>query len=164
MFNRKPPTPEQKEAIAAAFHEGLGRNAIAAKLKIRAETVSEVCAELGLKFDSRNTEKATRQKSVEAASRRAALMELQLEAAHRLSEQMFAPTKIYNFGGRDNTFAEESVPEPPFADKLRIQQSINGAVNNVLRLMEAEAGTNRSTINLVIATAEKLGLSETDGE
>ena len=91
-------------------------------------------------------------------------MQKELEHAQKLQSQMFAPTTMGQFGGRDNTWNEVTIPEPNFADKLRIQQAINGNVNNILRLLEAEAGSHRSTINLVIATAEKLGLADTDGE
>ncbi|MET7518106.1 hypothetical protein ABZS88_32490 [Streptomyces sp. NPDC005480] len=38
-------------------------------------------------------------------------------AAERLTEQMRQPAKIYNFGGKDNTYEERDVDEPPTMDK-----------------------------------------------
>ena len=77
---------------------------------------------------------------------------------------MYQPMTIGNFGGRDNTWNEVTLESPPTGDLLRLQQAMNSAIRNALQLMEAEAGSNRAVINLVIATAEQLGLAETDGE
>ena len=153
-----------KDEIRRLYDEGKGRNAIALELDIGARQVSEACADMGLKFNTKITEAATRAREASAAERRSLLMEKQLEDAHRLRAQMWEPTILGQFGGRDNVWAEVKLDEPTFADKLRLQQAVNGAVNNVLRLQEANAGSHRSTINLVIATAEKLGLADTDGE
>lgn len=157
-------TRKQKDEIARLYHEGKGRNQIALELNIGGRQVSEACEEMGLKFSTAATEKATRAREAFSAERRSLLMQKQLDDAHKLREQMWSPTTMGQFGGRDNVWSEVTLDEPTYADKLRIQQAINGAVNNVLRLMEAEAGSHRSTINLVIATAEKLGLSDSDGE
>ena len=153
-----------RASIVRLHGEGMGRNQIAAELKISGRVVSEVCAELGLKFDISKIDKATRARESYAAENRSLIMQTELEHAQRLQGMMFAPVIHGQFGGRDNTWNEVTLPEPLTADKLRLQQAVNGAVNNVLRLMEADAGSNRSTINLVIATAEKLGLSGVDGE
>ena len=155
---------KQKAEIRRLYEEGKGRNQIALELNIGTRQVSEACEEMGLKFSTVMTEKATRAREASSAEKRSLLMQKELEHAQKLQSQMFAPTTMGQFGGRDNTWNEVTIPEPNFADKLRIQQAINGNVNNILRLLEAEAGSHRSTINLVIATAEKLGLADTDGE
>ena len=155
---------KQKTEIKRLFNEGKGRNQIAMELNIGGRQVSEACQEMGLKFDTKQMEAATRARETYAAERRSLLMQTELDHAQKLQSQMFAPAKQGQFGGRDNTWNEVALEEPNFADKLRLQQAINGCVNNILRLIEADAGSNRTTINLVIATAEKLGLADSDGE
>lgn len=51
-----------------------------------------------------------------------------------MREQLFAETKVYNFGGKDNTFAEAKVPEPCHRDKQALVNAILGAAKAALEL------------------------------
>ena len=157
-------TAEQKAEIKALHAAGASRNAIARQTGINNAIVSAFARENGLKFNTRVTEAATRAKDAENAEKRAKLLAYQLDDALHFRSLMYQPMTIGNFGGRDNTWNEVTLESPPTGDLLRLQQAMNSAIRNALQLMEAEAGSNRAIINLVIATAEQLGLAETDGE
>lgn len=157
-------TKAQREELAQLHEKGLGRNAIAAAMGVGQRQVSEEAEALGLKFNRAITEAATRARENASEEKRSLLLQEQLNDALRLREQLWAPCTIGQFGGRDNTWSEVALDRPLFADQLRIQQAVSGAIANVTKLLESQQGSNRATINLVIATAEKLGLTETDGE
>ena len=157
-------TEAQRAEIKALHAAGASRNAIARQTGINNAIVSAFAQENGLKFNTRVTEAATRAKDAENAEKRAQLLAFQLDDALHFRSMMYKPMTIGNFGGRDNTWNEVTLESPPTGDLLRLQQAMNSAIRNVLQLMEAEAGSNRAIINLVIATAEQLGLAETDGE
>lgn len=157
-------TPSQIKELTRLHEEGLGRNAIALKMGVGQRQVSEEAEKLGLLFNRAKTEAATRARENDAEEKRTLLLQHQLDDALKLREQLWSPCTIGQFGGRDNVWSEVQLERPPFADMLRIQQAVNGAVNNAQKLLEAAQGSNRATINLIIATAEKLGLAQTDGE
>lgn len=157
-------TDEQKAAIKTLHAAGASRNAIARQTGINSAIVSAFARESGLRFNTKVTEAATRAKDAENAEKRAQLLAFQLDDALHFRSLMYQPMTIGNFGGRDNTWNEVTLESPPTGDLLRLQQAMNSAIRNALQLMEAEAGSNRAIINLVIATAEQLGLAETDGE
>ena len=157
-------TDAQKAEIKALHAAGASRNAIARQTGINSAIVSTYAQEAGLKFNTRVTEAATRAKDAENAEKRAQLLAYQLDDALHFRSMMYQPMTIGNFGGRNNTWNEVTLESPPTGDLLRLQQAMNSAIRNALQLMEAEAGSNRAIINLVIATAEQLGLAETDGE
>ena len=157
-------TEAQRAEIKALHAAGASRNAIARQTGINNAIVSAFAQENGLKFNTRVTEAATRAKDAENAEKRALLLAYQLDDALHFRSMMYKPMTIGNFGGRDNTWNEVTLESPPTGDLLRLQQAMNSAIRNALQLMEAEAGSNRAIINLVIATAEQLGLAETDGE
>ena len=157
-------TDAQRAEIKALHAAGASRNAIARSTGINNAIVSAFAQEAGLKFNTKVTEAATRAKDAENAEKRAQLLAFQLDDALHFRSLMYQPMTIGNFGGRDNTWNEVTLESPPTGDLLRLQQAMNSAIRNALQLMEAEAGSNRAVINLVIATAEQLGLAETDGE
>ena len=156
-------TDEDREHIRELHAEGLSRNGISVVTGFRRDDVSTAAEEMGLKFNSKVTEKATRAIAEQNYERRALLMRMQMDEALTLQRRMFEPVVQGQLGGLDNTWNEVELEEPTYADKLRIQQTINGALTNVMKLLEADQNSNRATINLILATAEKLGLTG-DGE
>ncbi|MFC9678494.1 hypothetical protein [Streptomyces sp. NPDC056948] len=42
----------------------------------------------------------------------------------RLTQQMWEPGKVYSFGGKDNTYAEKDLNEPPALDKKNLMAAI----------------------------------------
>lgn len=96
---------------------------------------------LGIHGDRTQTAAATQAKVIDAKARRAALELELLEDAEELRRRMFAPTKVYNFGGKDNTYNEREVDEPPHADKLKLMQAATLAVDRSLKIATHDADT-----------------------
>jgi hypothetical protein len=53
---------------------------------------------------------------------------------------MFAPTKVYNFGGKENDYNEVQHDEPPFRDK-HIATAIKALADTALKLAEYDKAT-----------------------
>lgn len=134
MGKSRPITDEERQQIRELHADGLGRNDIARQLGRSAGIVSKVTAELGLSFDRAATKAATAAAVIDAKARRARLMEGLLDDAEALRAQLFAETVIRNFGGKDNTYNEKTVPRPPFRDQREIVQAVATAINTSLRL------------------------------
>ena len=47
---------------------------------------------------------------------------------------MWEPTVAFAFGGKDNTYAEQEIPEPTFVDKKNILGAVGIAVDRVVKL------------------------------
>lgn len=97
---------------------------------------------LGIRGDRTQTMAATQAKVIDAKARRAALELALLEDAERMRERMFAPTLVYNFGGKDNTYNSREVAEPPHADKLKLMQAAGIAIDRSLKIAEHDAATD----------------------
>ncbi|MCI3271404.1 helix-turn-helix domain-containing protein [Streptomyces cylindrosporus] len=130
-----PVTVEDRAEIIRLHGEGKGRNEIA-RLTGRAQrTVSVICAEEGLVFDASMTEEATRHRVAQLAALRAdTAVDLHLDAL-RLTQQMWEPATIYNFGGKDNTYNDHHVDEPPAGDKKNLMAAAGIALEKSLKLV-----------------------------
>lgn len=91
--------------------------------------------------DRTRTEAATHARVADAKARRAALEVALLEDAERLRRQMFAPTVAFNFGGKDNTYNEQPLDQPTFADQLKLQQAVGIAITHSLKIAEHDVDT-----------------------
>lgn len=137
MTRPKPVGPADYAQVAKLHAEGKSRNDIAKLTGRSGRTVSRIAAELGLSFErSGATAAATAAKKVDAAERRARLQVDALESAQKLMGQMFAPTTVYNFGGKENDYNEREHPEPPFRDKQAIANAIQALAGTALKLAE----------------------------
>lgn len=127
-------TPEERDAIIRLFHEGKGRNEIARLTKRSPRTVSLICIEEDLHFDASMTEDATRHRVAQLAALRAdTAMDLHLDAM-RLAQQMWEPTKVFNFGGSQNTYRDKDVDEPLAVDKKNLMIAAGTAIEKSLKL------------------------------
>lgn len=97
-------------------------------------------AHLGLSSANRSrTEAATHAHVVDAKARRATLALEHLSDAERLRRQLFAPTVVFNFGGKDNTYEQRTLDKPPIADQLKLVQAVGAAVATLERLARIDA-------------------------
>ncbi|NEY32067.1 helix-turn-helix domain-containing protein [Streptomyces sp. PRKS01-65] len=128
-------TDEERAEIIRLHGEGKGRNEIARLTRRSQRTVSVICAEEGLTFDVTMTEEATRHRVAQLAERRAILAEELQGDAERLTEQMWRPAKVFNFGGKDNTYEEHDVDEPPADAKKNLMASAGIAIEKSLKLV-----------------------------
>jgi hypothetical protein len=132
------PTPAAMvERIRELAAGGMARNEIARTLQVSATTVTKY-APAG-SFDRAATATAVKAHSVDMAARRAALAQAYLRDAERLREQMWQPTKVFAFGGKDNTYNEHPVDEPPVEAKRTLMQASTTAANAHLRLVDHDS-------------------------
>jgi hypothetical protein len=118
--------------------QGLGRNAISRAMKITSSVVSRTAAHLNLEFDRSKIETATRARLADLAERRALLAEDLVSDAEKLRAQMWEPTLVYAFGGKDNVFASETLDEAPAADKRALMGTAGMAIDRSLKLAPLE--------------------------
>jgi len=131
------PTPDDViERIRDLAAHGLGCNEIARQLGVSPRTVSRYAPEGS--FDRTATAAAVKARQADMAQRRAALADNLLADAEKLREQLWEPTTIWSFGGKDNTYNEKQVQEPPFDAKRTLMQAVSTAVNAHVRLIERD--------------------------
>jgi hypothetical protein len=136
-------TPEERQRleqqIRALHADSVTRNDIARRLGIGTRTVSVYATRMGLTFDNAEmTETATQNRKAQLAARRMDLAEALQEDAERLTEQMWEPAVVFNFGGKDNTFEKRPVDEPPADAKRALMGAAGMAIDRSLKLVPAE--------------------------
>lgn len=142
---------------------GLGKscNAIARETGVSASTVSKVCRVAGLLFDRSKTGAAVAARAVDTRARRAALKECLLEDAHRLRKQLWEPTTVFNFGGKDNTLASATIKEPLFVDKKNILSAVGIAVDKVEKLEKLDGdGGVRDAESMIQKLIDGIGIPD----
>ncbi|MFI6266147.1 helix-turn-helix domain-containing protein [Micromonospora sp. NPDC051006] len=142
-----PFTDREREQVTELHAQGHGRNEISRRTGIHQKRVSAIAAELGLSFrrGGARTAAATEARKADAATRRARIEETALAATEKLLSQMFAPAKVFNFGGKENDYNEQTHDEPPFADKRAIATSVQALMQTALKIAEhdrADAATS----------------------
>lgn len=153
-------TDEQRQEILALHAEGFGRNEIMRRLKLSAGSVTGTVQAAGMSFERVDmTAVAVEARRRDLQARRAALIIGLLEDAALLRAQLFSPTKAFNFGGKDNTYAEVQLDEPTFRDKRDIMSAITAALNSAARMEELDresgAGEQRSTLADLMGTLKR---------
>jgi hypothetical protein len=141
VSDREPPRPvteETYEEVRALHAQGYGRNEIMRQLGRGAKAVSGIARELGLSFvRGAEVTAATEARRQDLAARRLALAEaLQADAEH-LRAQMWQPTTVFAFGGKDNTYEEHTLDEAPSADKKNLIAAAGIAIDRSLKLEPA---------------------------
>jgi IS30 family transposase len=103
MANQPDPVSEDELAEIRRLHaEGKGRNEIARTIGRSLRTISVHAGRMGLTFDRTATEAATEARKADLAERRAILAEALQGDAERLTEQLWEPAVVFNFGGKDD--------------------------------------------------------------
>ncbi|GGQ38524.1 helix-turn-helix domain-containing protein [Streptomyces mutabilis] len=128
-------TDEERAEIIRLHGEGNGRNEIARLTRRSLRTVSLICAGEGLTFDVTMTEEATRHRMANLAERRAILAEALQTDAEKLTEQLWQPHWVFNFGGKDNTYEKRLLDEPPPDAKKNLMASAGIAIEKSLKLV-----------------------------
>ena len=134
MATTKSWTDQQDAELVALHGQGLTQAECARRLGISNRRVSEHSKVIGLLWDRSKTKAATEARVADNRSRRAALELGELIDAERFRAQMFVPTLVFNFGGKDNTYNEHWLDHPPIVDQLKLQQSVGIAIDRSLKL------------------------------
>lgn len=115
--------------------EGLSRNDIARTMGRSGATISKHAAAAGLSFErGPEVEAATAAKVADGKARRAQMMLKLLDDAERLRLQLFAPTTLHSFGGKDHTYRTAEVDQPLFRDQRDIMGAVSVALTASMRL------------------------------
>lgn len=132
-----PPLPQHtRDNIIRLHAEGLTRNAIARSAGVSAASVTKVCAAAGLTFDRSQTHNATKARQVDLAVERTRLAEKMIGRAHKALDSLDSPYLVYSFGGKDNTYAEHSLPSAPLDAQQRAMTLGAIAFDKVTRVLD----------------------------
>lgn len=138
-------TPELEQQLRDLHAQGHTLTAIAKQLDRDKGSVSRKAKLMDppLTWDRSATAAATQAKVLSTKARRAQLKSDLLEDAARLRKQLFASTVVFNFGGKDNTYEERTLNQPPHADQLKIMQAVSTAITAYDRLekLDGDNGT-----------------------
>ena len=113
---RPPRGPVQAHVRAKVLDlhsKGLGRNEIAKLTGIGAASVTRIVQADGGSFDRSKTEQAVKARQVDMASLRGQVAQKLLTRANELLDDMDEPFLAFNFGGKDNTYAEHLLERAP---------------------------------------------------
>lgn len=137
------PLPEEFHDQIRELHAlGYGRNRIAREINRPPVMVSRTAEFLGLTFDRSRIEAATKARLADIAERKSLLAEDLLGDAEKLRKQLWEPAEVFAFGGKENTFNSEPVPEPPAADKRALMATAATAIDRMLKLLPPEDASN----------------------
>lgn len=134
MAAPKPWTTEQDQQLADLHALGLSLTVCAARIGRAPQRVSERSKVIGLSWDRAKTKTATEARVADNKATRSQIEAGLLDDVMRLRGQMFAPCKAFNFGGKDNTYAEVALEQPTFVDQLKIMQAATIAVDRSLKI------------------------------
>ncbi|MDX2800092.1 hypothetical protein [Streptomyces scabiei] len=131
------------EEFRALHEQGLGRNAIAREMGIKAVAcISRTAEHLGLTFDRSRIQAATAARMADLAERRSLLAEDLQGDAEKLREQIWQPHLYWDWGGKGHEYDEKLADEPSPGDKRALMSAVATAVDRSLKLVPAEASSN----------------------
>jgi hypothetical protein len=143
---------DERAQIIAWIREGVTRNDIVRRCGRSPSTISGIAKAEGLEFAKRTMVKAaTEARQIDLRSRRAEMMETLLDDAMRLRGQIWEPTTLHAFGGKNNTHNSIDLVEPVFADKLKLMQATVAAVGRHLDLANHDADAQADTAKSLLA-------------
>lgn len=134
----KPLTDTEKARIRELHTEGLSLSAIALELGRSKSTVSNYCHRHGIRWDDTRTKAAAEAHALTNAEKRAELETRFLDEAASLLDQLHTPHLAYNFGGKDNTYEEHTLPEPDIKGKKDLVQAAGTAVDKAVKLADVD--------------------------
>lgn len=141
MSRGRPWTDAEDDKIRTWVAQGVPQSEIGRRINRTRGAVAKRAQALGVRSDRTDTAAATQAKILDAKALRADLKLKLLQDAERLRAAMWAPAKVYNIGGKDNTYTEHDVDEPPFRDKLSIMQAASAAIDRSLKIDQHDADT-----------------------
>jgi len=133
---------EDSRRLTELHAEGKSLHFIAGEIGRSKQTVSRYAKSLGLEWDRATTAKAAEAVHVDNKARRVALEERLLVEAQKIMDQLWEPTVVFAFGGKDNTYEEHTLTQPTFGDQKAIVQTATTAIRESTRLHEMNAGSN----------------------
>jgi transcriptional regulator with XRE-family HTH domain len=160
MATTKSWTDQQDTELVALHGQGLTQAECARRLGISNRRVSEHSKVIGLSWDRSKTKAATSARVADNKSMRSQIEAGLLADVQRLRGQMFAPCKAFNFGGKDNTYAEVDLEQPTFVDQLKIMQAATIAVDRSLKIAVHDSDSSHDDAkSMLTGLAAAMGLA-----
>jgi len=128
----KPLTDDEREHIEALLATGKSARDIATEIGRSPDTISRIARSIGHSFGRTNLDSAREARSAYCAERRALIAARLTEEAEKLLDQLHEPHLAFNFGGKENSYNEHLLGEPPIEGKRALIQSAREAVRTVL--------------------------------
>lgn len=135
-------TDQQLADLRDLHADGCGRNEIARRIDAAPVMVSRAAERLGLTFDRSQMQAATAARLADLAELRSLLAMDLTHDAIRLRDQMWQPTTVYSFGGKENIYNDHTFNEAPAAEKRALMGTAGMAIDRSLKLAPAEASSN----------------------
>lgn len=138
-----PISDDIRAAILADIKAGQkSRAQIARDHGVAGSTVAKVADQAGetADFARARTENATRAVQADLAKKRAEISARLLEKAAELIAQMDEPHLVFSFGGKDNQYAERTIPKPTTGDVRNLMTSAAIALDKHMKIQDYERG------------------------
>lgn len=138
------PDRTTRKIIADIEAGELSRNAIAKKHGVAASTVTSIAKRAGLTdaFDRSATRKAVEARQVDLRDLRSQTSQRFLTEANDFLDQLRQPFVAFNFGGRENTYAEKRMDRPPVDAQRQLITSAAIALDKHLAVEKHDSGIN----------------------
>ena len=156
----RPWSEDDTTELARRHAEGESLHSIAKAMGRSKDTIGKHAAKRGMTWDRARTAAAASAKHIDAKDRRAALQLALLGDAERLRRELWVEHEYVDHGGRDYIEVRWTTPTPVAADKLKLMQAVNIAVDKSLRLAEFDSGSSEQVRSLLAGMAEQLGLTQ----
>jgi DNA-binding CsgD family transcriptional regulator len=128
----KPLTTDERQQIEQLLAEGKSYREIAETVGRSHGTIGKIARTIGHHSGQTNLARAHEARSAYCAERRAVLAARFTEECERLLDELRAPYVAFNFGGKDNTYAEHELAEPDVQAKRLLIQAAREAMRTVL--------------------------------
>ncbi len=143
----------------------MARNAIAREVSIAPSVVTGIAQAEGLTFDRSATAPAVAARQADMKARRIALIDELMSKAEDHLVAIDQPFVAFNFGGKDNTYAEQTFDRPPTGDLLNLHRAASLALKDARDLIrddddEGVGEAESLLMNLIL----ELGLNEDDDD
>jgi hypothetical protein len=135
------------------YDDGLSCNAIAKELGFAPSTISRWAAKEKLPFDREQTALAVRAHTVDLAASRMLLAQKLMLVAHEDVDGLNAPHLVYNFGGKDNTYEEHTLPRAPVDVRAKVVQLSSTAITAATKILEKDTGGLDDALGVLDALA-----------
>ena len=129
-----PVTDEERHHIEQLLNEGHPYAHIERETGRGRSTISRIAQQIGHEAGHSNLTRAHEARSAYSAERRAKIAARLTEEAEKLLDDLHGQYHAWNFGGRENTFAEEILDEPPVEAKRALIQSAREALRTVIEI------------------------------
>lgn len=157
-----PVTDTERDEVRRLHAAGTTRNDIARILKRSPNTISRICADLGLSFDRSAVAAATEARKADAKAKRSELELLLLDDARRLRAQIWEKHEYREYGGKEFVLRKWTQAQPTPTDKLKLMQATGAAVDRSLRLAEHDSDQGvEAAKSLLTDLGRALGLTPT---